>query len=172
MVASAFCRSMEATRPVRKRLLDGLTARGETAAGEIDIAGSATLLYSSEQPTAPVEHLVDGRPDRRWIAARADTTETIVVEFERPEAISRLVYEVAEAEQERTQEVRIAISEDGGRSWRQIFVQEYNFSPGGATLERQDLRFERRLATHLRLTIVPNKRGSGVATLTMLRLFA
>ena len=50
--------------------------------------------------------------------------------------------------------------------------QEYNFSPGGATYQREEQRFNLRQVTHLRLTIVPNKSGSGTATLTALRLFA
>ena len=71
------------------------------------------------------------RPRRpRWISARPDTTEHIVIEFDRPQTISRLVYEVEETMRERTQEVRVEVSEDGGRSYRQILVQEYNFSPG------------------------------------------
>jgi hypothetical protein len=71
----------------------------------------------------------------RWVSARPDTTEHIVIEFDRPQTISRLVYEVEETRRERTQEVRVEASEDGGRSHRQILVQEYNFSPGGATLK-------------------------------------
>ena len=57
------------------------------------------------------------------------------------------------------------MSEDGGRSYRQILVQEYNFSPGEATYQREELRFNLHGVTHLRLTIVPNKSGSGTATL-------
>ena len=85
---------------------------------------------------------------------------------------SGLVYEVEETTRERTQEVRVEASEDGGQSYRQILVQEYNFSPGGATYQREEQRFNLRRVTHLRLTIVPNKSGSGTATLTALRLFA
>ena len=106
------------------------------------------------------------------MSARPDTTEHIVIEFDRPQAISRLVYEVEETMRERTQEVRVEVSEDGGRSYREILVQEYNFSPGGATYQREDQRVNLRQVTHLRLTIVPNKSGSGTATLTTLRLFA
>jgi hypothetical protein len=73
----------------------------------------------------------------RWISARPDTTEHIVIEFDRPQTISRLVYEVEETMRERTQEVRVEVSEDGGQSYRQILVQEYNFSPGGATYQRE-----------------------------------
>jgi hypothetical protein len=82
------------------------------------------------------------------------------------------VYEVEEAERERTQEVRVEVSEDGGRTYRQILVQEYTFSPGGATCQREGQRFNLRLVSQLRLTIVPNKNGSGTASLTALRPYA
>jgi hypothetical protein len=73
---------------------------------------------------------------------------------------------------ERTQEVRVEVSEDDGKSYRQILVQEYNFSPGGATYQREEQHFNLRQIPHLRFTIVPNKSGSGTATLIALRLFA
>jgi len=94
------------------------------------------------------------------------------VEFDKPQILKRLAYEVEEATRERTQEVRVEVSEDGGRTYRQILVQEYNFSPAGATFQREEHRLGLRQASHLRLTIVPNKSGSGIATLTSIRLFA
>jgi hypothetical protein len=160
---------------IRKRPLDAEAHGSGRGAGEIDIASCATVAYSSEDPAHPVEHLLDGHSGpgaTRWMSARPDTTEHIVIEFDRPQAISRLVYEVEETMRERTQEVRVEVSEDGGRSYRQILVQEYNFSPGGATYQREEQRVNLRQVTHLRLTIVPNKSGSGTATLTTLRLFA
>ena len=155
---------------LRKRPLEAEAATSARAAGEIDIAGCATIAYSSEDPAHPVEHMLDGRSGpgaTRWVSARPDTVEHIVVEFDRPQAISRLVYEVEETMRERTQEVRVEVSEDRGQSYRQILVQEYNFSPGGATYQREEQRFNLRQVTH-----VPNKSGSGTATLTTLRLFA
>jgi hypothetical protein len=105
------------------------------------------------------------------MSARPDIIEHIVLEFDQPQTIARLVYEVEEATRERTQEIRVEVSEDGGRTYRQIRVQEYTFSPGGATYQREDQRFSLHGVTHLRLTIVPNKNGPGTATLTALRLF-
>jgi F5/8 type C domain len=154
---------------LRKRPLEADAAASGRAANEIDIAGCATVSYSSEDPAHPVEHLLDGQSGpgaTRWMSARPDTIEHLVVEFDHPQSISRLVYEVEEPARERTQEVRVEVSEDGGRSYRQIVVQEYNFSPGGATYQREELRFTLHAVTHLRLTIVPNKSGSGTATLT------
>jgi len=57
------------------------------------------------------------------MSARPDTIEHIVLEFDQPQTISRLVYEVEEELRERTQEVRVEVSEDGGRTYRQILVQ-------------------------------------------------
>src|SRR6202011_2628930 len=98
--------------------------------------------------------------------------ERFVIELTGPQPVSRLVYEVEETMRERTQEVHVEVSEDGGQSYRQILVQEYNFSPRGATYQREEQRFNLPQVTHLRLTIVPNKSGSGTVTLTRLRLFA
>ena len=166
---------MTAPSPLRKRPLEADAATSVRDNDEINIAGCATIAYSSENPAHPVEHLLDRRSGpgaTRWISARPDTVEHIVVEFDQPQAISRLVYEVEEAMRERTQEVRVEVSEDGGRTYRQILVQEYTFSPRGASYQREDQRFNLPQASRLRLTIVPNKNGSGTATLTTLRLFA
>ena len=170
-------RSQEMTEcpRIRKRSLAADTATIGRAADEIDIACCATIAYSSEDAAHPVENILDGQSGpggTRWVSARPDTAEHIVVEFDEPRAISRLVYEVQETMRERTQEVRLEASDDGGRTYRQILVQEYNFSPRGATFQREDQRVDLRQVTHLRLTVVPNKSGSGPATLTTLRLFA
>src|SRR5260370_38121657 len=140
---------------LRKRPLESDAATSARVAGEIDIAGCATIAYSSENPAHPVEHMLDGRcgPGATcWISARPDTVEHIVVEFDRPQAISRLVHEDEEARRQRTQEVRVELSEDGGRSYRQILVQEYNFSPEGATYQHEEQRFDLLQSSHLRFT--------------------
>ncbi len=48
-----------------------------------------------------------------WAAAQADTTEQLVLAFDRPQSITRLVYAVEEAEYQRTQEVHVETSTDG-----------------------------------------------------------
>jgi hypothetical protein len=57
-------------------------------------------------------------------------------------------------------------------SFSRPLVQEHTFSPQGAIFQHEELRLELPAVTHLSLTIVPNKSGSGVATLTAIRLFA
>lgn len=160
---------------IRKRLMSEQSSRPLERPGEIDIASHATLVYSSEDPEHPLEHLIDGNWGRgatRWASARPNTTERILLEFDHLQRISRLIYEVEECWQPRTQEVRVEVSSDHGRTYRQVLAQEYTFSPQGATFQHEDLRLDLPAVTHLSLTIVPNKGGSGVATLTSLRIFA
>ena len=83
---------------LRKRPLEA-DAATTARADEIDIAGCASIAYSSEDPAHPVENLFDGRSGpgaTRWMSARPDTIEHIVLEFDQPQTITRLVYEVEE----------------------------------------------------------------------------
>jgi len=111
----------------------------------LNLANVAMIEYSSEDAAHPVEHPIDeptGPGGSCWAAAQADTTEQLVLEFDRPESIGRLVCEVQEVERERMQEVHVEASTDAGRSYHRVVVQEYTFSPGGATLEHEDLRLD------------------------------
>jgi hypothetical protein len=160
---------------VRKRMLSEIGSSPESPpANEIDIAASATIHYSSEDATHPIEHLLDRRSGpgaTRWSSARPNATEEIVIEFDRPRRIARMIFEVEELHAERTQQVTVESSTDGGKTFRRCLVQEYTFSPQGATYQREDLRLDLGEVTHLRLVVVPNKGGAGVASLTSLRLF-
>jgi hypothetical protein len=167
---------MSTSNPVRmhKRLMSEQVFRCRDHPGEINIASLASFAYSSEDPDWPLEHLIDGRDGpggTRWASARPNTTECIVLEFDPAQHISRLIYEVQECAQERTQEVRVEVSTDQGGTYRQVLVQDYTFSPQGATFQHEDLQLHLNGVTHLKLTIVPNKGGSGFATLTSLQLF-
>ncbi|MGB6485772.1 MAG: discoidin domain-containing protein [Steroidobacteraceae bacterium] len=167
--------SLSSSSGVRKRLLPKEGADPTALAGEIDIASHAVLAYTSDNSDHPIENLIDGHFGRRstfWAGARPNTTECIVLEFDQPQSVSCLIYEVEECSCERTQEVRVEVSSDGARNYRQVLVQEYTFSPTGATYQREEQRLNVPPITHLRLTIVPDKSGSGTAKLNSLRLIA
>ena len=71
----------------------------------------------------------------------------------------------------RTPEVRLAVSGDGGRTYREPLRQEYNFSPPGLTFQREDWAANSDAVTHLRLHIQPDKGGKPCrATITSLVL--
>ena len=160
---------------MRKRLMSQEVSKHPDRPGEIDVASLAIFGYTSEDPDHPLEHLIDGcrgRGGTRWASARPNTTERIELEFEPAQQISCVMYEVEESCEERTQEVRVVVSTDYGCTYHQLLTQDYTFSPRGATFQREELELELRPITHLNLTIIPNKGGSGVATLTSLRLLA
>lgn len=160
---------------LRKKLLaQPGSSSASMHANEIDLPARATILYSSEDPRHPIEHLFDGRSGRdatRWSSARQNATEEIVLEFDRPERIRRVIFDAEELLVERTQQLTLESSSDGGKAYRRVFVQEYTFSPAGSTYQHEDLGVDLGEVTHVRLTIVPNKGGSGMASLTSFRLF-
>jgi hypothetical protein len=162
------------TLRIRKRLMSDQIPMPVGSTGEIDIASHASLAYWSEDPNHPLEHLIDrhfGPGATRWASARPDATEYIVLEFDHVQRVSRLIYDVEECRQQRTQEVRVEVWSDRDRTYRQVLVQDYTFSPQGATFEHEDVQLDLPAISHMRLSIVPNKSGSGIATLTSLRLF-
>ena len=63
--------------------------------------------------------------------------QTITVTFREPCTLAQITMEVEEREVERTQEVQLALSVDGGQTYRELVSQEFNFSPQGATWEQE-----------------------------------
>ena len=141
--------------------------------GEIDIAAVATVLVTSEAAEHPVDHAFDGHRGpggSRWVAGEPGE-QAVILAFDAPQAIRRVVLEVEEPEVARTQELQLAVSTDGGRTYRELLRQEYNFSPPGTTFEREDWAVTAEGVTHLRLVIRPDKGGKPCrATITSLVL--
>jgi hypothetical protein len=153
---------------LRKQLIKSAPA---LMPGEINVVTAATVLVTSEDPEHPVDHAFDshrGLGGTRWIAGEPGE-QTVIVAFDAPEAVGRVILEVEEPEVVRTQELQLAISSDGGRTYRDVLRQEYNFSPPGTTFEREDWAVSAAGATHLRLQVKPDKGDKPCrATLTSL----
>jgi len=60
-------------------------------------------------------------------------------------------------------------SSDGGRSYREIVRQQYNFSPPDTTAEREDYYVDPDGVTNVELTIIPAI-GGGAARATLAQL--
>jgi hypothetical protein len=146
---------------IRKQVIKAAAATPVPAPEEIDIAAVATVQVTSEATDHPVDHVFDGSrgPDgTRWIAGEPGD-QTLILAFDAPQAIRRVVLEVEEPEIARTQEVQLSVSVDGGRTYRELLRQEFNFSPPGTTFEREDWAVTMEGVTHLRLWIKPDKGG-------------
>ena len=77
----------------------------------------------------------------------------------------QLVFE--ETAVQRTQQFTLRVSTDGGRGYREVVRQQFNFSPGGSTREVESYTLNANGATAIELTIVPDI--SGGTTLASLR---
>jgi hypothetical protein len=76
-----------------------------------------------------------------------------------------------ETHTERTQEYVFRWSPDGGKSFREIARQQWNFNPQGATSEKEDLHVDLPAVTVLELNIIPDiSGGNALASLAKLRL--
>ena len=144
---------------LRKHIIRAPASAPIPTPDEIDIAAVATVSVSSEDAAHPVDHAFDahrGPGGSRWVAGEPGE-QTLILAFDAPQAIRRVALEVEEPEVARTQELQLAISTDGGRTYRELVRQEYNFSPPGTTFEREDWAVMAEGATHLRLIIRPDK---------------
>ena len=158
---------------LRKQIIGVTTKTPAPMEGQLDIAAVATVLVTSEDADHPVDHAFDahtGPGGTRWVAG-VQGEQVIILAFDAPRAIRRVLLEVEEREVARTQEIQLAVSGDGGRTYRELLRQEYNFSPPGTTFEREDWAVVADGVTHLRLQIEPDKGGKpSRATITTLAL--
>jgi hypothetical protein len=158
---------------LRKQIVGPATPKVADAARVLDVASLAHVLVTSEEQDHPVDFAFDGRSGAggtRWIAAE-EGEQALVVAFDRPQALHAIRLEVEEPDIARTQELQVALSTDGGNSYREIVRQEFNFSPPGTSLEQERWTVDTADVTHLRVVIRPDKgAAAGRATVTTLAL--
>jgi hypothetical protein len=140
---------------------------------EMLVPNVATVQVSSEQGDHPIDNVFDssrGPGGSRWIAD-GPGEQTVTLVFDSAQTIRRIGVEVEEVAVSRTQELSVSVSSDGGRTYRELVRQEFNFSPPGTSFEREVWSVAADAVTHLRLEIKPDKGGQiGRATLTALSL--
>jgi hypothetical protein len=138
--------------------------------GWLDLDSAATVEVTSEAKEYPVESALVPGEMRGWSAADSGT-QTIRLIFDQPQKLTRISLVFEESETERTQEFVLRWSPDGGRSFREIVRQRWNFSPPDTIREVEEYRVELSDVTVLELVIVPDiSRGAARASLKSLRL--
>ena len=156
---------------MRKRLItpspQDVPSRDE---GWLDLERLAVIEVTSEDKDYPVESALVTGETRGWRAADSGT-QTIRLIFDQPQRLTRISLVFEESETERTQEFVLRCSPDGGRSFREIVRQQWNFSPPNSIREVEEYRVELSDVTVLELVIVPDiSRGTARASLKSLRL--
>src|ERR1700693_3366337 len=138
--------------------------------GWLDLDRAAVVEVTSEGKDYPVESALVAGEMRGWRAFESGT-QTIRVIFDQPQRVTRIALVVEEAETPRTQEFVLRWSGDGGRSFREIVRQQWNFSPPDAICEVEEYQVELSNVAGLELVIVPViSRGAARASLKSLRM--
>src|ERR1700680_2276356 len=138
--------------------------------GWLDLDGATVVEVTSEKKEHPGESALVSGEMRGWRAADSGT-QTIRLIFDEPQRLTRISLVFEETQTERTQEIVLRWSPDGGRSFREIVRQQWNFSPPNTSREVEEYQFGLSGVTVLELIIVPDiSRGSAHASLKSLRL--
>ena len=156
---------------MRKRLITPIpqTARPHDE-GWLDLNTAAVVEVTSEDKDYPVESALLSGETQGWRAA-SPGTQTIRLLFDQPQRLRRISLAFEENEIKRTQEFVLRWSPDGGRSFREIVRQQWNFSPPETIREVEEYHVELSDVTVLELIVVPdNNRGVARASLKNLRL--
>lgn len=148
-------------------------AQKESATADQDwlnVEGLAEVEITSEDAAHPIESALVPGGAPGWRAA-GPGKQTIRLVFTAPQRLRRIKLVFEETRAERTQEYDLRWSADGGKSFREIVRQQWNFSPQGATRQTEDHRVELSGVTALELNIVPDKSGgNALASLAQLRV--
>jgi len=156
---------------MRKRLITPSPQAGTLhEEGWLDLDREAVVEVTSEEKEYPVEAALVAGEVRGWRAA-VSGAQTVQLIFDQPQRLKRIALIFEETETERTQEFVLRWSPDGGRSFREIVRQQWNFSPPDTVREVEEYQLDLSGVTVLELVIVPDiSRGSARASLKSLRV--
>jgi hypothetical protein len=96
--------------------------------GWLDLDRAASVEVTSEEKDYGIESALVSGETRGWRAA-SPGTQTIRLMFDQPQRLERISLVFEENEIKRSQEFVLRWSLNGGRSFREIVRQQWNFSP-------------------------------------------
>ena len=156
---------------MRKRVIKPAVTEAAAAEPEwLDVEKLARVEVTSEEATRPIESALIPGEEGGWRAAQPGP-QTIRLVFDQPQRLSRVWLLFIEPDRARTQEFVLRWSPDGGRSFRDIVRQQWNFGPPETIREAEDYRVQLSGVTALELVIVPDTSGGEArASVTQWRL--
>jgi len=156
---------------MRKRIIGSIKKSSSIPERDwLDLERLADVEVTSEAADFPVEAALLTGKGTGWRAEQPGP-QLIRLIFDKPQKLKEIVLAFTENEIERTQEFSLRWSADGGRTFREIVRQQWNFNPNGAPREIEEFRLELSGVTILELEIVPDISGSNaLASLDQLRL--
>ena len=122
----------------------------------VDLSQCAAFEVTSEEAGSPLENALN--PDaQKWVAATPGE-QIIRLTFDEPQNVSKIYLLFEETAQVRSQEFVLSWQQAGQPEWREIVRQQFNFSPSGTTVERENFKVSLERASALQLLIVPGKK--------------
>jgi hypothetical protein len=136
----------------------------------LDLEELAQVEVTSEDPAFPIESALALGTGRSWHASDPGE-QTILLMFNQPQRLRRICLRFVEGHAVRTQQFTLSWSVESGGRFQEIVRQQWNFSPGGSTEEREDYEVDLNAVSVLKLQIDPDVGlGKARATLSELRL--
>jgi hypothetical protein len=136
----------------------------------LDVEQLAQVEVTSEDSAHPIEAALVPGKESGWRAAQPGE-QTIRLIFDQPQRLTRIWLLFIEPDTVRTHEFVLRWSPDGGRTFREILRQQWNFGPPQTIREAEDYRLELSGVTMIELTIIPDKSGGDArASLAQWRL--
>ena len=156
---------------MRKRLITSIPSIAPPPdEGWLNLDRAASVEVTSEEKDYGIESALVSGETRGWRAA-SPGTQTIRLIFDQPQRLERISLVFEENEIKRSQEFVLRWSLDGGRSFREIVRQQWNFSPPDTIREVEEYQVELSDVTVLEFIIVPDiSGGTARASLKSLRL--
>ena len=138
--------------------------------GWLDLDRAASVEVTSEEKNYGIESALVSGEGQGWRAANPGT-QTIRLLFDHPQKLNRVSLAFEETETSRTQEFVLRWSPHGGRSFREIVRQQWNFSPPNTVREVEEYRVQLSDVTALEFVILPDiNHGTARASLKSLRV--
>jgi hypothetical protein len=127
---------------MRKRLITPIPEDSPMTADDwLDVAQLAQVEVTSEDGAHLIESALVPGDGSGWRAAQPGE-QTIRLIFDRPRRLTRIRLLFIEPAITRTQEFVLRWSPDGGRTFRDILRQQWNFGPPETIREVEDYRVE------------------------------
>ena len=142
----------------------------QTDNGWLDLEQIATVEFTSEDDSFPIEYALGSSDGPGWRASEGGEQQIRII-FDKPVSIRRIELRFHEADYERTHEFVLRWSSESGGPATEIVRQQWNFSPAGATTEIEHYVVDLDAVSVLELVIEPDlHRPEAVASLASLRL--
>jgi hypothetical protein len=132
------------------------------------------VVVSSEQSLYPIDNIFDdqrGPGGSCWVAANAGEA-VVTIAFDSPQTVETVSIESEEFGGARTQDIVLALSRDGGRTYVDEPKRTVRFTPYGTTFQRETWKLDAddTPITHMRLRVTPGENSSANARASLTSL--